>query len=126
MAQIPIAPVSPLVSRDDPNVIALYTAILGTIGQVPVTSASDQFEAQIAYTVDQSQANCRVVLAALREALDTPRQPQPAIVALRDVLTTAARCSPYGTAAAGGAAGATLAQGPAVGVGGGTSNYSRF
>jgi hypothetical protein len=124
-AQIPVTPLSPVVSRDDPNVIALYTEIMRTIAGVPTTAERDQFEAQIAYAVDQSQANCPVVVAALHEALDVPRQPKPTVQALRDVLTGASRCDRYGTAAVGGP-GATLAQGPAVGIGGGSSNYASF
>ena len=122
-AQIPVTPISPVLSANDPNVIALYTDILRTIAGVPATAERDQFEAQIAFTVDQSQANCPVVVAALREALGVPRHAKPVTMALRDVLASASRCDPYGTAAIGGP-GATLAQGPAVGIGGGSSNYS--
>ncbi|WP_137897785.1 hypothetical protein [Sphingomonas sp. 2SG] len=124
-AQIPVTPLSPMVSRDDPNVIALYTEIMRTIAGVPAPAGRDQLEAQIAYTVDQSQANCPVVVAALHEALDVPRSSKPTVEALRDVLTNASRCDRYGTAAVGGP-GATLAQGPAVGIGGGSSNYASF
>lgn len=124
-AQIPVTPISPVLSANDPNVIALYTDILRTIAGVSATAGRDQFEAQIAYTVDQSQANCPVVVAALREALDVPRHTKPVVLALRDVLANASRCDPYGTAAVGGPGG-TLAQGPAIGIGGGSSNYSSF
>lgn len=124
-AQIPVTPLLPMVSRDDPNVIALYTQIMQTIAGVPAPAGREQLEAQIAYAVDQSQANCPVVVAALHEALDAPRQPKSTVQALRDVLTGASRCDRYGTAAVGGP-GATLAQGPAVGIGGGSSNYASF
>jgi len=124
-AQIPVTPLSPMVSRDDPNVIALYTEIMRTIAGVPAPAGREQLEAQIAYAVDQSQANCPVVVAALREALGVPRNAKPVSLALRDVLASASRCDRFGTAAVGGP-GATLAQGPAVGIGGGSSNYSSF
>jgi hypothetical protein len=124
-AQIPVTPLSPVVSRDDPNVIALYAEIMRTIAGVAAPAGREQLEAQIAYTVDQSQANCPVVVAALHEALDVPRNPKPTIQALRDVLTSASRCDRYGTASVGGP-GATLAQGPAIGIGGGSSNYASF
>lgn len=124
-AQIPVTPITPVLSANDPNVIALYTDILRTISGVPANAGRDQFEAQIAYTVDQSQANCPVVITALHEALGVPSHTKPVTMALRDVLANASRCDPYGTAAVGGP-GATLAQGPAVGIGGGSSNYSSF
>lgn len=125
-AQIPVAPALPALAANDPNVIALYTDIMRTIAGVPAAAGHEQAEAQIAYTVDQSEENCRVVVAALRQALGTPRQAKPITLALRDVLSRAIRCDPYGTAAPGGSAG-TLAQGPVVGIGGGgTSNYSTF
>lgn len=124
-AQIPVTPVTAALSRNDPKVIALYGDILRAIAGASPTAGRDQLEAQIAYTVDQSQADCPVVVAALREALGVPRSTKPVVAALRDVLTNASRCNPYGTAAIGGA-GATLAQGPAVGIGGGSSNYSSF
>lgn len=124
-AQIPVTPLLPVVSRDDPNVIALYTDILRTIAGVPAPASREALEAQIAYTIDQSQANCPVVVAALHETLDTA-QPKPTVQALRDVLTSASRCDRYGTAAVGGP-GATLALGPVVGIGGGGgSNYANF
>ena len=66
-AQIPVTPLSPMVSRDDPNVIALYTEIMRTIAGVPAPAGREQLEAQIAYAVDQSQANCPVVVAALHD-----------------------------------------------------------
>ena len=124
-AQIPVTPIAPVLSANDPNVVALYTDILRTIAGVPQTAGREQYEAQIAYTVDQSQANCPVVVAALREALGVPRNAKPVSLALRDVLASASRCDRFGTAAVGGP-GATLAQGPAVGIGGGSSNYSSF
>ncbi|RZM36913.1 MAG: hypothetical protein EOP67_04005 [Sphingomonas sp.] len=124
-AQIPVTPLSPVVSRDDPNVITLYAEIMRTIAGVAAPAGREQLEAQIAYTVDQSQANCPVVVAALHEALDVPRNPKPTVQALRDVLTSASRCDRYGTASVGGP-GATLAQGPAIGIGGGSSNYASF
>lgn len=120
-AQLPIAPVSP----DNPNVVALYGELLRTIAGVPANAGRDQAQAQIAYAVDQSQESCPVVIAALSETLRKPHYTKPVTQALEDVLANAKRCDPRGTAAIGGPGG-VLSQGPAIGVGGGSSNYSSF
>lgn len=120
-AQLPVAPLSP----NDPNVVALYGELLRTIAGVPANVGRDQAQAQIAYTVDQSQESCPVVIAALSETLRAPRFSKPVVMALQDVLANAKRCDPRGTASIGGPGG-VLSQGPAIGVGGGSSNYSSF
>lgn len=111
---------------DNPEVLRGYQAVLAAIGLVPATSGDRaQYEAQIAYALDQAQLDCLTTLAALDLALRHPGMPRATYGALRTVTKNASLCSGNGIAAQdAGPAGFLLSAGPATGLGGGSSNYS--
>lgn len=121
---LPRSTIATPISANTPEVIAVRAAILQAIAGTAGATTRAQLEAQIVYAIDQTQANCRVVLTALRETLSQSGHNKMTLAALRDVLARVARCEPYGTASVGGGAQSVLATGPAVGIGGGSSsNY---
>lgn len=110
---------------ENPEVRRGYEAILAAIALVPTqTGERVQYQAQIAYALDQTQLDCPTTLAALDMASRQPGFVRATYGALRDVTTAAARCDANGIAAIdGGPSGLLLSSGPGTGFGGGSSNY---
>lgn len=110
---------------ENPEVRRGYEAILAAIALVPAqTGKRAQYQAQIAYALDQTQLDCPTTLAALDMASRQPGFARATYSALRDVITAAARCGSNGIAGIdGGPAGLLLGNGPGTGFGGGSSNY---
>jgi hypothetical protein len=110
---------------ENPEVRRGYEAILAAIALVPAqTGQRAQYQAQIAYALDQTQLDCPTTLAALDMASRQPGFARATYGALRDVITAAARCGGNGIAGIdGGPAGLLLGTGPGTGFGGGSSNY---
>ncbi len=110
---------------ENPEVRRGYEAILAAIALVPAqTGQRAQYQAQIAYALDQTQLDCPTTLAALDMASRQPGFARATYGALRDVITAAARCGGNGIAGIdGGPAGLLLGNGPGTGFGGGSSNY---
>lgn len=122
------AQAAPTYGLENPNVRRGYEAILAAIGLVPrATGLRTQYQAQIAYALDQAQIDCPTTLAALDMASRQAGFARPTYGALRDVTTAAARCTGNGIAATddAGGAGRLLAAGPGAGFGGGSSNYGQ-
>lgn len=110
---------------ENPEVRRGYEVILAAIALVPAqTGQRAQYQAQIAYALDQAQLDCPTTLAALDVAARQPGFARPTYGAIRDVITAAALCGGNGIAARNvGPAGLLLSSGPGVGFGGGSSNY---
>jgi hypothetical protein len=110
---------------ENPEVRRGYEVILAAIASVPAqTGKRTQYQAQIAYALDQALLDCPTTLAALDMASRQPGFARPTYGALRDVITAAARCDVNGIAQIdGGPAGLRLGAGPGTGFGGGSSNY---
>lgn len=118
----------PTYGLENPDVRRGYEAILAAIGLVPrATGLRTQYQAQIAYALDQAQIDCPTTLAALDMASRQPGFARATYGALRDVTTATARCNGNGIAATddAGGAGRLLAAGPGAGFGGGSSNYGQ-
>ena len=112
---------------ENPNVRRGYEAILAAIGLVPrATGQRAQYQAQIAYALDQALIDCPTTLAALDIVSRQPGFARATYGALRDVTTAASRCNGSSIAATdAGSAGELLSSGPGVGFGGGSSNYGQ-
>lgn len=101
-----------------------YEAILAAIALVPAqTGQRAQYQAQIAYALDQTQLDCPTTLAALDIASRQPGLARATYGALRDVTTASARCASNGIAGVDGGPAGLLNNGPGVGFGGGSANY---
>jgi hypothetical protein len=119
---------APTYGLENPNVRRGYEAIMAAIGLVPrATGLRTQYQAQIAYALDQAQIDCPTTLAALDMVSRQTGFARATYGALRDVTTATARCNGNGIAATDDAGGARrlLAAGPGVGFGGGSSNYGQ-
>lgn len=110
---------------ENPEVRRGFEAVLAAIALVPAkTGQRAQYQAQIAYALDQAQLDCPTTLAALDMASRQSGFTRATYGALRDVTTAAALCGGNGIAARnGGPASLLLNSGPGVGFGGGSSNY---
>lgn len=110
---------------ENPEVRRGYEAILSAIALVPSrTGKRAQYQAQIAYALDQTQLDCPTTLAALELASRQSGLTPATYGAIRDVTNAAARCSGNGIAALEGGPAGLLNSGPGVGFGGGSSNYT--
>jgi hypothetical protein len=111
-------------SLENPEVRRGYEAVLAAIALVPSKGPRAQYQAQIAYALDQTQLDCPTTLASLDVASRQAGLAPAVYGALRDVTEAAERCDAHGIAAIeGGPAGLLLGYGPGVGFGGGSSNY---
>jgi hypothetical protein len=109
---------------ENPEVRRGFEAIITAIALVPAaTGQRTQFQAQIAYALDQTLLDCPTTLAALDMASRQPGLARATYGALRDVTTAAARCGGNGIAAVDGGPAGLLNNGPGVGFGGGSANY---
>jgi len=109
---------------ENPEVRRGYEAVLAAIALVPAQGKRAQYQAQVAYALDQAQLDCPTTLASLEVASRQLGLARAVYGALRDVTEAAARCDAQGIAAIdGGQAGRMLSFGPSVGFGGGSSNY---
>lgn len=123
-----LTPGAPTYGLENPNVRRGYEAILAAISLVPpATGLRTQYQAQIAYALDQAQIDCPTTLAALDMASRQVGFMRVTYGALRDVTTATARCIGNGIAAIddAGGTGRLLAAGPGTGLGGGSSNYGQ-
>lgn len=109
---------------ENPEVRRGYEAVLAAIALVPGKGQRAQYQAQIAYALDQAQLDCPTTLASLEVASRQRGLARAVYGALRDVTKAAALCDAQGIAAIdGGSASRMLSSGPGVGFGGGSSNY---
>ena len=110
---------------ENPEVRRGFDAVLAAIALVPAhTGKRTQYQAQIAYALDQAQLDCPTTLAALDMASRQSGFSRATYGALRDVTTAAALCDGNGIAARnGGPSSLLLSIGPGGGFGGGSSNY---
>jgi hypothetical protein len=109
---------------ENPEVRRGYEAVLAAIALVPSKGQRAQYQAQIAFALDQTRLDCPTTLASLDVASRQAGLALAVYGALLDVTDAAERCNVHGIAAVeGGPAGLLLAYGPGVGFGGGNSNY---
>lgn len=118
--------VAPGVPDADQEATARLLARIGAdLAALPATASTGDLEAAIVYAISQSEADPRVVKAALEYLNACNGGRADARDAYRRVRFAVLRSGARGTAALAGAFGRSEFYAPVVSLGGGTSNYAR-